>query len=85
MKIKKFNENIENTSELENIMSLLRGIQGNQTHSQIREKVDSLLSKKQFLEQLIDSQEQQEKKGNLTEIGKNYLNGLKKAYEIIFG
>lgn len=35
------------------------------------------------LEILIESQEQQEKQGNLTEIGISYLNGLRQAMNII--
>lgn len=41
--------------------------------------------KKQFLDLVISSQETQEKQGNLTEIGKSYLNGLRSARKIVFG
>ena len=40
---------------------------------------------KQQLDLLISSQETQEKQGNLTEVGKSYLNGLHAARKIVFG
>lgn len=41
--------------------------------------------RKQHLDLLISSQEEQEKRGNLSDIGKYYLKGLKRARGIIFG
>lgn len=45
----------------------------------------SYIKKKQWLDSLISSQEDQEIKGNLTETGISYLNGLKTARKMIFG
>lgn len=45
----------------------------------------SYIKKKQWLDSLISSQEDQETKGNLTQTGISYLNGLKTARKMIFG
>ena len=45
----------------------------------------SYIKKKQWLDSLISSQEDQEIKGNLTQTGISYLNGLKAARKMIFG
>lgn len=44
----------------------------------------SYIKKKQWLDSLISSEEDQEKKGNLTQQGIGYLNGLKSARKMIF-
>ncbi len=37
------------------------------------------------LKMLVDSQETQRLRGNLTEVGLGYLNGLKAAYALVSG
>lgn len=45
----------------------------------------SYIKKQQHLDSLIFSQQEQEKKGNLSQTGVAYLNGLKSARQIVFG
>ena len=42
-----------------------------------------MVTKIESLKMLIESQEAQRIKGNLTEVGQGYLNGLKCAYAIL--
>lgn len=46
--------------------------------------LNKILQNKSNLEFLIKSQEEQKDKGNLTEMGIEYLNGMKQAYKYIF-
>lgn len=49
------------------------------------EIVDFVVPNESFLNQLISSQEDLEKRGLLTDIGVSYLNGLRQARKIAFG
>lgn len=43
------------------------------------------MNKLNQLKMLINSQEEQDNRGNLTETGKSYLNGLRTAFALVSG